>query len=99
MEPKFKYELGCAENIKPFCKYGECLNSIHHLVPRRIGAEAISEALQADNPELARLIKKYINHWSNKVLIGRCIHDIFDTMPQPLPDEATMRETIDGQQL
>lgn len=95
-EPKFRYELDCGDNVKRACKHGEHHMSLHHFVPRRIGSEAIGEALANDNPELAHLIKRFINHWSNKGWVGRCIHDMLDEHPEPLPDEATMAERVYG---
>lgn len=93
--PTYKFELPCPV-VKQDCKYQpECpLMSVHHIVPRRIGSVAISEAIEAGNDKRARLIRSFISHWSNKALVGRCLHDTLDNFPEPLPPDDEMLKRV-----
>lgn len=93
---RVRYELPCPDNGRDECKYApECpIPTVHHLVPRRVGKAAVSEALANGEPEYAHLIKRFINSWYNKAKVGRCLHDFLDTMPEELPNRQMMERIV-----
>lgn len=96
----FRAEIPCDPRYKDICKYSpNCHQSDHHLYPRSLGKQAVSEAMEEGNVERAQLVRNFVKHPLNRVVTCRRIHDFLDSVnPKELPSEEFMKRMIEAEQ-